>query len=393
MENRPARRICGRRNGEGFPVAATGKSNRRRELFWLLAGFAVAIALAFVPARKGIPLAAGIAAWWVNAALVFILPVNRFGARVAAFLAGLYLVVPAFVAATPFARGMLAAFGCLPFAAAAAFVMRAPMPSVRARFAYVFTWAGTRTVNRRECGFDASACLQLVSATAIAVAAMAAVKFATVSDLVLLRWFAAAVLMTAVGEMITAGPALAAAMFGMTVPPLFNSPYRSASINEFWTQRWNILTSQMLLRPLLYTPLARFSVAFAVAATFIFSGVGHALLTYLMLGNWKLSWLCGGFFFVQPVFIAIERRVNVRRWSKAAARAWTVTALALTSPLLTEPALRALEQSLGPPDSVFPSVLALFAGVVVGSVILALGTLAARPAATIARNEASLALR
>jgi hypothetical protein len=337
------------------------------------------VLLSFVPAKTGMPLVAGIIAWFVTASVVIVLPFHPIGARAAALIAGLFPAVPFFVETTRLAFGLMECFGMLPFAAAAVLVTIPPLPTVRARLAYLFTWCGTREVNRRKRAFDVKIFQQLMIATAVAALSMAAVKMATASGILPLRWLAGGILIFAFAEMATAGPAFVAAAMGMTVPQWFGSPYRSTSINDFWTRRWNILTSQMILRPNCYEPLARRSVALAVAVTFVLSGVFHALFAYVLLGKWGIAWLCGAFFFVQPLLIAIERWMKVRRWRPAAARAWTLTALTITSPLFTEPALRAAENSWEAADSVILPTLILLAGVMIASTINALGSLAARP--------------
>ena len=53
-----------------------------------------------------------------------------------------------------------------------------------------------------------------------------------------------------------------------------------------------------------------------------------------------MSVVWGAFFFVQPLLILLERRMKVRRWRPAAARGWTLSALAVTCPLIVEPMLQ-----------------------------------------------------
>jgi hypothetical protein len=48
------------------------------------------------------------------------------------------------------------------------------------------------------------------------------------------------------------------------------------------------------------------------------------------------------FFFVQGIFVILETRLGVSRWSRPARRAWTVTIMVASSPLFVEPALRVL---------------------------------------------------
>jgi hypothetical protein len=73
-------------------------------------------------------------------------------------------------------------------------------------------------------------------------------------------------------------------------------------------------------------------------------------LTYVALGRWGISFLCGSFFLAQPVFIATERRLRIRKWPSAVRRAWTLTALGVSAPLIIEPMLQISQ--LGPNHSV-----------------------------------------
>ena len=128
--------------------------------------------------------------------------------------------------------------------------------------------------------------------------------------------------------------------------------HRSTSISEFWADRWNVQASALFHR-FFFAPLARRSVALGVCVAFGFSAFGHACLADLGLGRWRISLACGAFFMVQPLLIAAERRMKVRRWSPAAGRAWTLTALALASPLFVEPySIQLMEGSWGAPGNV-----------------------------------------
>jgi hypothetical protein len=100
-----------------------------------------------------------------------------------------------------------------------------------------------------------------------------------------------------------------------------------------------------------------------------------------VLGGWKIGAVFGAFFLVQPLLIAAERRLAVRRWRPAAGRAWTLTALAITSPLVIEPSLQFLERYWGAPDNVLLPTLAALGFIITLSGIVSLVSLAASPAA------------
>jgi hypothetical protein len=310
--------------------------------------------------------------------LVLVLSAHPIGARAGVLMAGLLLAVPCFVWSPPFSRFLLMGIMCTPFAAATALVLAPPIPGIRARLAYLCSWCGTHPVNRRARGFDAASLLQLIVATAVLDAAIATVIAVPSSGRWLpVRWLAGGIMILAFGEMLTACFPLVATAFGLTVPPLMQSPWRSMSVTEFWTKRWNIFVSEKILRPYCFAPLARRSVALALFAAFAVSGVSHALLAFIALGRWRISLIWGTFFLVQPLLIAAERRLAVRRWPPAAARAWTLTVLAITSPLFVEPML----QGLSIQDRALTQTVGVLGCLIVFSGIVSLASLASCSAA------------
>jgi len=364
------------------------KPRNRTQLVWPAAGLVITIlAVKFAAANPAytpqIPLGIGAAAWCVALVLVLILSANRTGARAGVLMAGLFLAVPCFVRTPPLFRGNLMIGMLMPFAAAAAFVLSPPIAGIRARLAYLCSWCGTHPIKRRARGFDTASLLQLIVATAVLDAAIAAIIAVPASGLWLpVRWLAGGIMMLATAEMITAGFPLAATALGVTVPPLMQSPWRSVSVTEFWGKRWNIFASEKLFHPYCFTPFARHSLALALFAPFALSALGHLLAAFVALGNWRLSLLFGAFFLVQPLLIVAERRLGVRRWHPAAARAWTLTALAITAPLFVEPLLQTVERSWGTQTSALPPTAFALGCILVFSAIVALVSLASCSAAT-----------
>jgi hypothetical protein len=94
------------------------------------------------------------------------------------------------------------------------------------------------------------------------------------------------------------------------------------------------------------------------------------------LGAWRPAAACGAFFLAQPLLIAAERRLRVRRWPTAAGRAWTLGALAVTSPLVVEPVLRMAERVWGAPGDVMVPAAAALGFCMLVSVITGLAALA-----------------
>lgn len=333
----------------------------RKQIVWPVAGLTAGFLVGIQPLGRSIALETAIAVLCVTMGMVLFLSVHPVGARIGALLSGLLLAVPCFVRAEPLQRGLLMCSMAGPFVAAAALVLVPPIPGLRPRVAYLLAWEGTREVTRRACSFDVGSLFHLILATVIFAAAIAAVKAIPASGLWLpARWFTGGILIFAFAEMATAGLPLVSAAFGLTVPQLMQSPWRSASVSEFWTKRWNIFASQKIFRPYIYAPLARWSAAVALFSTFFVSGLAHSLLAFMAIGKWGISLCCGAFFVIQPLLIAVERRMKVRRWPPVAAQAWTLTALAITSPLFVEPALQIAANSWGGPNTVVqPTAAAL----------------------------------
>jgi hypothetical protein len=318
--------------------------------------------------------------------LVLILSAHPIGARIGALLAGLFLAVPCFVWAPPLFRFVLMCFMAAPFAAAAALVLAPPTTSLRARLAYLFTYGNTHPVTRRESSFDTPTFLRLIVATAVLAAAIAGVKAASAYGLgLLVRWLAGEIAVLAFAEMVTASLPFAAAPLGLNVPPIMQSPYRSASISEFWAKRWNLRASEFLFRKCCFAPFARRGVALALFVPFAFSGFVHAAIAYMALGRWRISLIWGAFFLVQPLLIAVERWLFVRRWRPVARRAWTLAVLTVASPLFVEPALQIVEGGWGGLDQVVKHTLAALGCVMALSSIIALASLTARPAVHLPR--------
>jgi hypothetical protein len=213
----------------------------------------------------------------------------------------------------------------LAFAVAAVQLFAVPTAGFRGRLAYVFTWLGTREVKRRARSIDAVSLLQLIVATLVLAAALAAVKAFTSSGIWLpARWLAGGIMLLSSAEMITAGHYFLTALMGISAPAVMRSPYLSVSIREFWAERCNPAASALVFGKCMFAPLARRGVGLALFAAFFGSAVAHVLLLYMATRSWGISLMWGAFFLVQPLLIAVERRLKVRRWRPAAGWAWTL---------------------------------------------------------------------
>jgi hypothetical protein len=161
-------------------------------------------------------------------------------------------------------------------------------------------------------------------------------------------------------------------------------------VSEFWSKRWNIAVSEMI-RAVLFAPLSRRAAGpgLALFTAFALSGLAHTLFMAMALGRWLIALSFGAFFLVQPLLIAVERHMGVRRWRPTAKFVWTWTAFGVTSPIFVEPALQIVEQGGGGPVTlVFPTVVILGFLVIQGSVILVLASLNPAMPETIAGRNA-----
>lgn len=350
-----------------------------RKFIWPLAGIVLGVLVSMNPFwRPHVTLAVGIAAWFTDVVLVLMFSAHSKTAPVASLVAGLFLAVPSFHHGSPLSRALLMCCMAFPLAIAALPLFGPITANLRERLTYLFTWLNTREVKRRARTFDVASLIQLIAAIVVLIGGMVSVKaIPAEGSWFLARWLAGGIMIFAFAEMVTASHDFLTALMGLSAPALMRSPYLSTSISEFWTLRWNPAASFLLFRTFFFTPLARRGPAMAMWAAFAASAVGHMLLPYMASGRWDISLMCGAFFLVQPPLIAAERWMNVRRWRPAAARVWTLTALAITSPLFVEPALQIVEPSWGPSNTVLPPTIAVLGSVLGMTVFFSLGSLAA----------------
>jgi hypothetical protein len=373
-------------------MSAYWKPPDRRQFIWPAAGVLLGAVASVNPIYQPyVTLSVGIAVWFAAMALAVFLSAHPIAARLGTLLIGLSLAVPCFLRGTPLARGLLMCLMAFPLAIVASSLLAPPAANFRERLAYVFTWLGTREVRRRSHSLDKSSLLHLAVAAAVAVAAMASVKGVSAEGpWLLVRWLAGGIMVFATAEMITAGHNLVTSLLGVTAPALMRSPCLSTSVAEFWTRRWNPAASVLLFRTFFFTPLARRGAVPALCVAFFASALGHVLLPYMAMGRWRISLACGAFFLVQPLLILAERQMNVRRWTPVAARVWTLSALAIISPLFVEPALQLIEPSWGEPDNLLLPAIAILAFALGANLLFALGSLAARPALTFSSTKPAL---
>jgi hypothetical protein len=117
---------------------------------------------------------------------------------------------------------------------------------------------------------------------------------------------------------------------GVPVDPLFRSPLRAASLDDFWSRRWNLGFVQMMATGI-HRPLrARIGASGALLVSFGVSGALHELaISVPARGGYGLPTL---YFVLHGALVLAERRGLVRP-----SRALTMVALILPLPLLFPP--------------------------------------------------------
>ena len=350
------------------------KSINRKKLLWPLAAIIIGALVSVNPFyAPRLSLAAGITAWFVDMAVVLIFLAHPITVRPAILISGFFFAVPCFLWTAPLSRGLLMCCMAFPFSIATAPLFAPSMTDVRTRWTYFFTWMGTREIARRTRSFDSMSLLRLTTGTVVFAAALGCLKAISATGFWLaVRWLAGGVMIFAFAEMATAS-------HDFVTAALMRSPFLSTSVGEFWTRRWNIAASTLGFRPLIFAPLARSGVVLALFAAFFASAVAHTLLAYMAIGRWKVSLACGAFFLVQPVLILCERRIKVRRWPRAAARVWTLAALAISSPLFVEPMVEIAAPSWNATDNVLPATIFVLGFALILSAFFSTGQLASSP--------------
>jgi len=322
----------------------------------------------------------GITALFADMVLVLLLSVHPITARLGILAAGLFLAVPCFLGSSSLARSLLMCCMAFPLAIATAPLFAPPTSNFRAQLGWFFSWRETGKIERRRRSFEVASLLHLIAAAATFTVATFCVKsVSAVGCWLLLRWLAGGIMILAFVETVTASHDLLTHLMGIKSPALMRSPILSTSIGEFWTRRWNVAASALLFRPIFFKPFARRGVALGLFAAFFFSGFAHVLLAFMAMGRWKISLVCGAFFAVQPLLILAERKMKVRCWPTAAARTWTLAALAITSPLFVEPAIQLVTPSLRLTNNVLWPTVAMLGFTVVINLFFSVGQLIACP--------------
>lgn len=273
----------------------------------------------------------------------------RIGRLLAGLLGACWLVLPLLVDAPAAVRFFVALAVILPVLRTIDLV-REPLPGWRRRVFHLLAVFDTRLATSGPRTFHGRLALGALPWLAVAAAStwVAAVTAAELRDPAhhAVRWLFGAVAFLCSFEAIARLVPFVWGLAGVRTPPLHDAPWRSRSLREFWGERWNKVVGGWL-RLTIFEPLRTpVSPALASAATFTFSGLIHWYLIAVSL-DLGSSLLMAGFFVAQAPLLALERVLNVRRWPEAAARAWTISAVVVPSPLFLEPMLRLLDPLAG----------------------------------------------
>ena len=348
-----------------------------RLIFWPLAAALACTVAAVNPFfHPQIPPAACALAWFADLAMVLLLSIHPLTARLGVVIAGVFLAIPCYVVTLPLIRAWLILGMAIPLLIALVPIYSPPTTDFSGRLAFLFSWFGTRKIQRRTPGLDIPSLIRLVLAAVVFGLALAGIGMISPSGFGWpIRWLAGGIMIFSVGEMFAASQGLLTKSMGISAPPFMRSPYLAASISEFWSRRWNVATSQLMFRALCFRPAARGGMVAGLFAAFAASAIVHALLAYAAQGRWGLALVFGAFFLVQPLLILAERAMDVRHWPLPAARIWTLTALAITSPLFVEPMIQVATSTFHAVGTLWLPTLATVCSTLIFNGVVALGQL------------------
>lgn len=124
-------------------------------------------------------------------------------------------------------------------------------------------------------------------------------------------------------------------VFGINVYELFQSPYKSRSLKEFWGKRWNIAFSEMTAL-IAYRPLKRaIGMENALTVSFLLSGLLHEIAISLpVMGGFGLPMI---YFGIHAFAMHLEAHSTIVKkiiQQKRLSHVWVMSLLILPMPLL-----------------------------------------------------------
>ena len=153
------------------------------------------------------------------------------------------------------------------------------------------------------------------------------------AGIALWRLVAGIILLYALGEFLNDLIHFCFLASGAAMRPIQKTPIAARSLRDFWGKRWNRPVSAWLHR-FVFLPLVRQRRPdLGLFCAYLVSGAIHAWLALVALGAFAALEMAV-FFGLQGVFILAEDRLHVHAWPVPLARAWTLTILLATSPLI-----------------------------------------------------------
>jgi hypothetical protein len=251
----------------------------------------------------------------------------------------LLLALPWLVQASPVHRVFVAFLAGILFMSAADFALGRRPPTFGGRLGYIVAFAAlidATTLEKVPRYLDRRAIGRIVAAVftaALAVFFWSAAAATPPAVRVVVRVLSAAAVILAVADASNDLVRVLSGLFGARFADVHLHPYRSTSLSDFWSRRWN-RTAARWFRQHAFIPARGAGVTAGVFALFAVSGVMHA---YLVAAVNAMPGMVALFFLAQAALLLAERRMRVRRWPRLAGRTWTIASLATLLPLLLIP--------------------------------------------------------
>lgn len=251
--------------------------------------------------------------------------------------AAAHLVAPWLAGPNALFRGLCALVGGIGLLRVIDIVRVGTSWSAMRRVVHVMSFVDSRTLERASSRLEVGALVRALSWAALGTAAFYVAR----SPHHVMRWGGGLVLAYALIEAGYATVFAAYRLAGFVTPPLHVWPMLSLSIGELWGTRWARPVSTWL-RETCFRPFARRRrPMLGLLLGFVASAFGHAYAALVAVG-FAMAVMMFAFFILQGLFVLVEMRMGIARWSRPARRLWTITLMVASSPLFVEPALRVL---------------------------------------------------
>ncbi|KAI3873452.1 hypothetical protein MKW98_008104 [Papaver atlanticum] len=99
-----------------------------------------------------------------------------------------------------------------------------------------------------------------------------------------------------------------AKLLNLKTEPVFNEPYMSASLQDFWGRRWNLMVTN-ILRVAVYQPVRKWGQLPALISTFFVSGVMHEIIFFYLMGV-NPTWEVTTFFVLHGFCVGLENKLK-----------------------------------------------------------------------------------